>query len=299
MISIDPKTYNQVALSRLLTGAVAPRPIALVSSISQSGAVNLSPYSFFNVFSYRPPILIFSVSRRMRDNTTKDTLENVLEKPEVVINIVNHDLVEQMSLTSTEYDRGVNEYEKAGLTPIPSERVQPPRVAESPVAFECKVNQVLPLGETGGAGNLVVCEVILAHYSEQILIDEGTVDPVKLDAVARMGNNWYSRANGDSLFEIVKPGQSLGIGVDKLPDPIRYSSVLSGNDLGRLGNLKAFPDAGELETIKKEEVVRALIETKAPEEQWHTLAKRVLEVGEREKALAILMIGLESYAIKE
>lgn len=292
MIIIDPQAYDKVAFNRLLTGAVAPRPIAWVSSTDQSGQVNLSPYSFFNVFSYRPPILIFSVARRMRDNTTKDTLSNVLEVPEVVINIVNYDMVEQMSLTSTEYDQGINEYEKAGLTPVPSERIRPPRVKGSPAAFECKVNQVLPLGENGGAGNLVICEVVLAHFSEHIMDKNGSIDPVHLDAVARMGNNWYSRANGNSLFEIVKPGRHLGIGVDGLPEPIRNSKVLSGNDLGRLGILNKFPTDEELEALKNEEVVRALLDTQAPEDQWHTLAKRFIETGDRKKALGILLISL-------
>lgn len=292
MLSIDPKHYDKVAFSRLLTGAVAPRPIAFVSSINRAGQINLSPFSFFNVFSYRPPILIFSVSRRMRDNTTKDTLENVLEVPEVVINMVNYELVEQMSLTSTEYDQGVNEFEKAGLTPESSERVRPPRVKVAPVAFECTVNQVIPLGDTGGAGNLVICEVILAHFAENIMTDEG-IDPAQLDAVARMGNNWYSRANGEALFEIVKPGRNLGIGVDRLPHPVRHSSILSGNDLGRLGNLDTFPTVEELEEIKREEVIQALLTTKAPQDQWHTLAKRVIEIGNSKKGLGILMIGLE------
>lgn len=292
MIIIDPQEYDKVAFNRLLTGAVAPRPIAWVSSTDQSGQVNLSPYSFFNVFSYRPPILIFSVARRMRDNTTKDTLSNVLEVPEVVINIVNYDMVEQMSLTSTEYDQGINEYEKAGLTPVPSERIRPPRVKGAPAAFECKVNQVLPLGENGGAGNLVICEVVLAHFSEHIMDKNGSIDPVQLDAVARMGNNWYSRANGNSLFEIVKPGRHLGIGVDGLPEPIRNSKVLSGNDLGRLGILNKFPTDKELEALKNEEVVRTLLDSQAPEDQWHTLAKRIIETGDRKKALGILLISL-------
>jgi hypothetical protein len=197
-----------------------------------------------------------------------------------------------MSLTSTEYESGINEFEKAGLTEIPSERVRPPRVKGSPAAFECTVNQVIPLGETGGAGNLVVCEVILAHFAEHIINDQG-VDPVQLDAVARMGNNWYSRANGDALFEIVKPGRNLGIGVDRLPHPIRNSSILSGNDLGRLGNLDTLPDPDELRAIRQEEVIQALIKTKAPQDQWHALAKRIIEIGDGKKALGVLMIGLE------
>lgn len=297
MLTIDPQTHDKVAFNRLLTGAVAPRPIAFVSSINREGQVNLSPFSFFNVFSYQPPILIFSVSRRMRDNTTKDTLENVLELPEVVINVVNYDLVEQMSLASTEYEKGVNEFEKAGLTQLASERVAPPRVKESPIAFECTVKQVIALGEGGGAGNLVICEVLLAHFDEVILDDSGQVDPVHLDAVARLGGNWYSRANGDSIFEIQKPGRHLGLGVDGLPEPIRNSKVLSGNDLGRLGSLDNFPDPSALETIQQEKVIQAMIHTKAPRAQWHTLAKRIIEAGEPERGLGILLISLENESV--
>lgn len=292
MISIDPKHYDKVAFSRLLTGAIAPRPIAFVSSISEAGQVNLSPYSFFNVFSYRPPILIFSASRRMRDNTTKDTLENVREIPEVVIHLVNYDLVEQMSLTSTEYDSTVNEFEKAGLEAVPSQIVRPPRVRAAPAAFECRVNQIMPLGESGGAGNLVICEVLLAHFAPGIMNKDESIDPIRLDAVARMGNNWYTRADKHSIFEIVKPGRNLGIGVDQLPESVRNSHILSGNDLGRLGNLSALPDQAALAVLREDTTIRRLIETQATSDQWHTLAKRLIEADEREKALGILMLSL-------
>lgn len=293
MHTIDPATFDKVRFSRLLTGAVAPRPIAFVSSINQTGQINLSPYSFFNVFSYRPPILIFSVSRRMRDNTVKDTLENVLEIPEVVINIVNYSLVEQMSLTSTEYESGINEFEKAGLSSVASQRVKPPRVKESPVAFECRVNQVVPLGETGGAGNLVICEVVLAHFAEKLFDEHQSIDPVRLDAVARLGGNWYARADEAALFEITKPGRNLGIGVDQLPESIRNSTILSGNDLGRLGNLEAFPHAEALQALRKEEAVQILMAGRAAREQWHEMAKEVLKSGNPRKALGVLMLSLE------
>lgn len=293
MISIDPQQHDTISFNRLLTGAVAPRPIAWVSSISAQGQVNLSPYSFFNVFSYRPPILIFSIARRMRDNTTKDTLANVQEVPEVVIQMVSYDQVEQMSLTSTEYERGVDEFEKAGLEAVASERVQPPRVGGAPAAFECKVTQILPLGEQGGAGTLIVCEVILAHFSDGIMAPDGSIDPFRLNAVARMGNNWYCRAQGDAIFEIEKPGRQLGIGVDQLPAPIRNSKILSGNDLGRLGILEGLPTENLLATLKLDDRVRPLFENKASEEQWHRLAKEMIARGEREKALGTLLLSLE------
>lgn len=294
MRTIDPRSANPLDFNRYLTGAVAPRPIAFASTVDAAGQVNLSPFSFFNVFSYVPPILIFSVSRRMRDNTSKDTLENVREVPEVVINMVNFDMVEQMSLASTEYDRGVNEFEKAGFTPAPSQRVRPPRVAESPVSFECRVNQVVALGAGGGAGNLVICEVVLAHFAELLFDEDDAIDPARLDAVARLGGNWYCRAGRESLFEIPKPGRNLGIGVDQLPEPIRQSSVLTGNHLGRLGILPALPGPEVLEPLQREEIIQKLRAGKAPREQWHQVAREVLEAGDTARAMGILLLGLEA-----
>jgi len=250
-ISINPKEVSTAKFHGYLLGAVAPRPIAFASTIDKDGNVNLSPFSFFNAFSANPPILIFSPARRVRDNTTKHTLENVLIHDEVVINIVNYDMVEQMSLASTEYDEGVNEFVKSGLTEVASEKVKPPRVGESPASFECKVIEVKPLGTEGGAGNLIICEVLLMHVKDEILDEEQRIDPYKLDAVARMGGNWYSRAQGDAIFEIAKPLTTKGIGVDQIPESIRNSDVLTGNNLGQLGNVEQLPALNEIKEYQQ------------------------------------------------
>ena len=240
MKTIDPKAVSTAALHGYMLGAVTPRPIAFASTIDPSGNVNLSPFSFFNVFSANPPIMIFSPARRGRDNTTKHTYENVLQVKQVVINIVNYDIVQQMSLSSTEYGKGVNEFEKAGLTPLASQTIKPPRVAESPVQFECRVNEVISLGTEGGAGNLVICEVLKMHINEAVLDPDGKIDPVKLDAVSRMGGNWYGRAK-QGMFEVPKPLSRLGIGFDQLPEAIRTSKLLTGNDLAKLANVEVLP----------------------------------------------------------
>ncbi|MFN9501846.1 MAG: flavin reductase family protein, partial [Chryseotalea sp.] len=218
---IDPKEVTTGVLHSYLLGAIAPRPIAFASTIDKEGKVNLSPFSFFNVFGANPPILIFSPARRGRDNTVKHSYENVLEVPEVTINIVDYAMVQQMSLASTEYPKGVNEFVKAGLTEIASEKVKPPRVADAPASFECKVLQVIPTGIEGGAGNLIICEVVLVHIANRVLDANGKIDPFKLDAVARMGGDWYCRAKGDALFTVPKPLEKIGIGIDQLPDEIR------------------------------------------------------------------------------
>lgn len=246
MVSIDPNEVSTGQLHGYLLGAVGPRPIAFASTIDEKERPNLSPFSFFNVFSANPPILIFSPARRVRDNTTKHTLENVLETKEVVINIVNYDIVQQMSLASTEYAEGVNEFEKAGLTMLQSEAVKPFRVAESPVQFECKVTKVEALGKEGGAGNLIFSEVIKIHIHSSILNENGGIDQHKIDQVARMGGNWYSRAK-KGMFEVPKPLTSRGIGVDNIPEDIRLSKVLTGNDLGMLGNIEKIPSQSEVE----------------------------------------------------
>jgi len=240
MKTIDPKAVSTAALHGYMLGAVTPRPIAFASTIDSAGNVNLSPFSFFNVFSANPPIMIFSPARRGRDNTTKHTYENVLQVKEVVINIVNYDIVQQMSLSSTEYGKGVNEFEKAGLTPLASQTIKPPRVAESPVQFECRVNEVISLGTEGGAGNLVICEVLKMHINEAVLDADGKIDPVKLDAVSRMGGNWYGRAK-QGMFEVPKPLSRLGVGFDQLPEAIRTSKLLTGNDLAKLANVEVLP----------------------------------------------------------
>jgi flavin reductase (DIM6/NTAB) family NADH-FMN oxidoreductase RutF len=241
MLTLKPKDIATGKLHAYLLSAVAPRPIAFASTINQDGTPNLSPFSFYNVFSSNPPIAIFSPARRVRDNTTKHTLDNVLHTPEVVLNAVNYDIVQQMSLSSTEYPFGINEFDKTGLTPLASEFVKPFRVKESPVQLECKVNEVIALGDQGGAGNLIVCEILLVHIHESILDDQGRIDQHKIDLVARLGGDWYSRNSGNALFEVPKPLATIGIGVDAIPSNIRNSHILSGNDLGKLGNVEHMP----------------------------------------------------------
>lgn len=259
MKTIDPKDLTTVALQGYLQGSVGPRPIALASTVDADGNPNVSPFSFFNLFSSNPPILIFSPARRVRNNTAKHTLFNVQATRQVVINVVNHAMVQQTSLSSTEYADGVNEFEKAGFTMLPSEAVKPYRVAESPVQFECVVNEVIGLGDEGGAGNLVICEVVKIHLDERILDENGAIDQHKIDLVSRMGGNWYSRAN-QGMFEVEKPLATLGLGVDAIPADALKSGVFSGNDLGMLGNVEVLPTADEvLEFIKDNVELEQLI----------------------------------------
>ena len=251
MISIDPKEVSPAKLQGYLQSAVAPRPIAFASTVDANENPNLSPFSFFNVFSSNPPILVFSPARRVRNNTIKHTLINCESTREVVINIVDFSMVQQASLSSTEYADGVNEFEKAGFSMLKSDVVKPFRVAESPVQFECKVNDIIALGTEGGAGNLIICEVVKIHVSETILDENGLIDQKKIDLVSRLGGNWYSRAI-DGLFEVEKPLSTLGIGVDNIPEFIRESTYFNGNDLGKLGNIEAIPNEEEITIFVKE-----------------------------------------------
>jgi len=235
------------ALQNCLNHVVAPRPIALVSTIDREGRVNLSPFSFFNLFSTNPPVCVFSPSRRVRDNTTKHTLENLQEVPECVINMVNYGMVQQTSLASTEYPKGINEFEKSGFTAVPSVHVAPPRVAESLVQMECKVREIIALGDGPGAGNLVLAEIICLHISESVFDGEGKIIQDKLDLVARMGGDLYARATTESIFTVPKPLLQQGMGIDKLPDYVRNSSVLTGNDLAQLANVTQLPPMAEVE----------------------------------------------------
>jgi flavin reductase (DIM6/NTAB) family NADH-FMN oxidoreductase RutF len=285
---LNPKEILVGKMHSYLLGAIAPRPIAFASTIDKAGNINLSPFSFFNCFGANPPILVFSPARRGRDNTTKHSYENVLEVPEVVINIVNYAMVQQMSLASTEYPKGVNEFIKAGFTQVPSSVVKPPRVGESPAAFECKVLDVIKTGDQGAAGNLVICEVVLAHINDNILDTDGKVDPFKLDAVARMGGDWYCRANGDALFKVPKPLDKIGIGIDQLPEHIRTSTILTGNDLGMLANVEQIPSlTHELAEADKDVISKGITAT-------HQLAKQYLEKGQVTEAWAILIKGSKS-----
>lgn len=294
-MTIDPKEIPVQQLHGHLLSAVAPRPIAFASTVDKDGNVNLSPFSFFNVFSANPPVMIFSPARRGRDNTTKHTLENVKEHAEVVVNVVSYDMVQQMSLSSTEYGKGVNEFVKAGFTEEKSERVKPPRVKEAPVSFECKVIEVKSLGEQGGAGQLVICEVLLIHIADRVLDEHGKIDPNKIDLVARMGGNWYARAKGDAIFEVTKPLTTMGIGVDQIPDNIRTSTVLTGNHLGQLGNVEQLPTEEEVQSFSSEPEVRAILDSFDDEEniqlELHKLAADLLNEGEVETAWKVLMMG--------
>tara|TARA_R100001377_G_scaffold73604_1_gene49640 strand:+ start:252 stop:1142 length:891 start_codon:yes stop_codon:yes gene_type:complete len=288
MISYEPKELSTGKLHGYLLSAIAPRPIAFASTVDKDGNPNLSPFSFFNVFSANPPILIFSPARRVRDNTTKHTLENVLATKEVVINVVSFDMVHQMSLSSTEYPLGVNEFEKAGFSMLKADLVKPFRVAESPVQFECKVNEVVQLGTEGGAGNLVICEVVKLHIDEDVLDENGQINQEKLDLVARAGGSYYSRAKS-GFFEIPKPLSTLGIGVDQMPDHVKNSMILTGNELGMLGNVENLPTV---------EVVQEFLESvsqnypnikEANHRDKHKLAQNYLSFGDLDSAWKILL----------
>ncbi|UOE40278.1 flavin reductase family protein [Chryseobacterium suipulveris] len=273
MKTISPKDLNNLQLQTLLQTAIAPRPIALASTVDKDGNVNLSPFSFFNLFSSNPPVVIFSPARRVRDNTTKHTLENVLEVPEVVIGIVNFKIVQQISLASTEYEKEVNEFTKSGLTMKEADLVKPKLIEECPVNLECKVLEVKHLGTEGGAGNLVICEVIKIHVLEEYLNDSGSLDQLKLDLVARLGGNWYSRNNENNLFEVPKPLVTKGIGFDLLPDEIKFSKVFTGNDLGMLANVEQLPEGNFCpEESTHTEAQKHLLESRI-EEAWKTLLK--------------------------
>ncbi|WP_456424303.1 flavin reductase family protein [Lutibacter sp.] len=285
MLSINPTDIAIEKLHGYLLSAVAPRPIALASTIDSNDNPNLSPFSFFNVFSANPPILIFSPARRVRNNTTKHTLENIKKTKEVVINMVNFDIVQQMSLSSTEYPKDVNEFEKAGFTMVASEKVKPFRVGESPIQFECKVKNIIELGTEGGAGNLIICEVVKLHIKEAFLNDEGNINQQKLDLVARAGGSLYSRAK-EGFFEIPKPLTTLGIGVDSIPTKIRNSKVLTGNDLGMLGNIESVPSKIAVDKFAKEHP--QIIGYNSVKK--HTFAKAFLEKNDVASAWKVLLM---------
>ncbi|MFV8321535.1 flavin reductase family protein [Flavobacterium sp. LB3P21] len=288
MITIDPKSIETAKLQGYLQSSVGPRPIAFASTIGINGIPNVSPFSFFNVFSANPPILIFSPARRVRDNSIKHTLINAEATREVVINVVNYDMVQQTSLASTEYADGVDEFIKSGLTPIASEVVKPFRVKESPVQFECKVTQVIPLGTEGGAGNLILCEVLRIHIDESILDENGAIDQHKIDLVSRLGGNWYSRSN-KGLFEVPKPLSTLGIGVDAIPDFIKESPVFDGNDLGILGNVEALPTKEEVSIFVKQNFAVKGVLSSDDELKLHLEAKKYLDSNDVFSAWKVLL----------
>jgi len=288
MVSIIPGEVSTSQLHRYLLGAVAPRPIAFASTLDASGRSNLAPFSFYNVFSAHPPILIFSPARRVRDRTTKHTLDNIMKTKEVVVNAVDYTIVQQMSLTSAEYAEGENEFIKAGLTMLESHMVKPHRVAESPVQFECIVNKIEPLGDEGGAGNLIFCQVLKIHINASILDENENIDPFKIDQVARMGGGWYTRAV-KGLFEIPKPNGIPGIGVDQIPEHIRLSKILTGNDLGKLGTVPQIPSHLEVSTFKKgNTALQSILETQ-DQDKLHMLAQGYLDNDDILSAWKILL----------
>lgn len=294
MLEINPKDLSTKDLHGYLLSSVGPRPIALVSTIDNEGRPNLSPFSFFNVFSANPPIAIFSPARRVRNNTTKHTLQNAASTKEVVINVVSYPIVEQTSLSSTEYKEGVNEFIKSGFTPLESIEVKPHRVKESPVQMECIVKDIISLGEEGGAGNLVVCEIVKMHVAENVLNEHHQIDPNKIDLVGRMGANWYCRASNTSLFEVQKPNSKIGIGYDQLPQHIRNSHILSGNDLAKLANIESLPSMEDVEKFKGNKdlvnILKSSVDEKQTRENLHYHCKKLLQENNVLDAWSTLLI---------
>lgn len=296
MITINPKEIPTSKFHAYLLGAVAPRPIAFASTIDKNGNINLAPFSFFNAFGTHPPTLIFAPNRRVKDGTNKHTLENVKEVPEVVINMVSFSMVQQTSLASSDYAKGVNEFDKAGFTAIPSEKVKPPRVKESPVQFECKVVNVIEMGHQGGAPNLIICEVLLMHIYENVLDPDGRINPHKIDLVARMGSDLYCRASGAAVFEVEKP-KKLGLGIDAIPEKIRMSNVLTGNDLGKLGNVESLPSNDEITVTKnltpiQELFTRFQFDNDSLENHLQQYAKKLLNEEKVMEAWRVLLCNI-------
>jgi flavin reductase (DIM6/NTAB) family NADH-FMN oxidoreductase RutF len=291
MRSIDPKAIPTAELHQILVSAVAPRPIAFASTISESGEPNIAPYSFFNVFSSNPPTMVFSSNRRVSDGTTKDTLSNVEHNMEVVINVVPHSLVRQMTVASIQYPTGVSEFEKSGLTPVPSDIVQPFRIKESPVQFECKASQIIPLGEEGGAGHLIICEVVKIHLNEDILDEEGKINPHKIDLMGRLGRAFYVRASGEAVYKFYQPVTRIGIGYDQLPESIRQSDVFTGNNLGQLASLPHPPSKESIENIKRQKEIEEILRGEHPIEALHQYAQKELAKENLELAAQLAWLG--------
>ena len=290
---LDLKGLKTAEKQYYLQHVVAPRPVCFASTIDKAGNINLSPFSFFNLFSSNPPIVIFSPSRRVRDNTTKHTLENVIEVPEVVINIVTYEMVHQVSLASCEYPKEMNEFEKAGFTAEPATLVKPPMVKESKVKMECKVLEVKPLGTEGGAGNLVICEVLRMHIDDSLLDENKKIDQRKIHHIARLGGDWYCKVDESNLFVVPKPNTELGIGVDALPESIRNSDILSGNDLGHLANVREMPiiEPSFDDTHLKNIIQYYSLNPDEMEKELHAYAKKLLAEGKVREAWQVLLAG--------
>ena len=291
MLTLHLKDIKPADVQNYLQHAIAPRPICFASTIDKAGNVNLSPFSFFNLFSSNPPVVIFSPARRVRDNTTKHSLQNVLEVPEVVINIVDYDMVQQTSLASCEFDKGCNEFIKAGFTEEKATMVTPPMVKESKIKLECKVLEVKPLGTEGGAGNLVICEVLCIHIDESILDQNNKIDQTKLHHVARLGGDWYAKIDQTNLFKVAKPNTELGIGVDALPESIRNSKILSGNNLGQLANVHEMPfvDPAFTDDKLKNIIQYYSINPHEMDIELHRYAKELLDAGKVNEAWQVLL----------
>jgi flavin reductase (DIM6/NTAB) family NADH-FMN oxidoreductase RutF len=288
-ITIDPKSIKPQELHQIMLSSVAPRPIAFASTVDRNGNQNLSPFSFFNAFGINPPTLVFSPSRRGKDNTTKHTYDNLKEVPEVVINTVNYNMVEQMSLSSGDFPKEVDEFVKSGFTPIESELVKPKRVMESPVSYECIVKEIIELSQDAGAGNLVICEIVKIHILADVLDRDNNIDQEGLDLVGRLGKDLYSRTDSRSMFKVSKPGLIPGIGFDQLPESVRDSHILSGNDLGKLASLTAIPKKEDIDNLKEAIEFQAIIANAvSPSNELQYYAKRLIRVGEVEKALNVL-----------
>lgn len=291
MLTIDPKETPIKDLHQYLVGAVAPRPIAFVSTLDEEGHPNLAPYSFFNVFSSNPPTLVFSSNRRVKDNTTKDTLANVRQTGELVVNVVSYQIVRQMAVASIQYPTGVSEFKKSGLTPIPSDLVKPFRVEESPVHMECKVKDIIELGKAGGAGHLIICDILRMHISDSVLDDKGRISPHKIDLMGRLGRAYYVRASGEAIHAILQPVDRLGIGYDQLPQSILNSEVLTGNNLGTLSGLPNPPNELDILNLKKDPYIQALLKSPTPLEDLHHYAQRELSKENIELAARIAWLG--------
>ncbi len=283
MRTITPGEIPTRDLHQFLLGCVAPRPIAFVSTIDEDGRENVAPYSFFNAFSSNPPIVVFSSNRRVVDNTTKDTLANIQSGKECVINVVNHAIVQQMAVASIQYDHETSEFTKSGLTPLASDIVKPPRVAESPAHLECQVDEVITLGEHGGAGHLIICKVVKLHVAEDVIDSEGRVDPHKIDLVGRMGRAFYTRASGDAIFTLFQPVTKLAIGFDQLPKHVQESTILTGNQLGKLAGLHEPPTEKHLLVAAKSAADFLNLESA------HQAAATLIDANQAEEALALLI----------
>lgn len=296
MLVIDPKNTPTRDFHQYLLGAVAPRPIAFVSTVDEKGNANIAPYSFFNAFSSNPPILVFSSNRRVVDNTTKDTLSNVYATKEAVVNVVNYDIVRQMAVASIQFDSDIDEFEKAGLTPLASDLVKPYRVKESPVQMECKVQETMALGEHGGAGHLIICEVVRMHINENVVDENNRINPHKIDLMGRMGRAFYTRASGDAIHTIVQEVSKISIGFDQLPENVKNSTVLTGNNLGQLAGLKEKPNAEAIAQLKNRDArVQEILKGDNPVEGLHLYAKEILDSSEGTniKAGCLVWLGAE------